>query len=129
MKCVYCRERAGLFKRICRDCDRLVDVTRSLAERAGEKAFGYREWLDTLLATGVDPQKIEKYLDADVDGRGSVNDQMTARMTNQIMDSLGTPSNLSGKDVLKVREDIAAGRAPSLTDQEVTDYSQLPNKT
>jgi hypothetical protein len=124
MKCVYCQTKAGFFKRICRDCDRLVDVTRSL-----ENAFGYRQLLDTLLETKIDPQKIEKYLDADIDGRGSINDQITARMTNQIMHSLGTPSQLSGKDVLKVRHDIAEGRAPSLTDGEVTDYSQLPNKT
>ena len=113
------------MKRVCRDCDRLVETTRSL----DQNAFGYRELLDNLLATGVDPKKIEKYLDADVDGRGSVNDQITARMTNQVMESLGTPSQMSGKDVTKVRDDIAHGRAPSLTDCEVTDYSQLPQKT
>ncbi len=123
MKCVYCKERAGLLKRVCRDCSRLVDVTAAL-----ENAFGYRQLLDTLLETKIDPQKIEKYLDADVDGRGSINDQITARMTNQIMHSLGTPSQMSGKDVLKVRHDIAEGRAPSLTDCEVTDYAQLPQK-
>jgi hypothetical protein len=50
-------------------------------------------------------------------------------MTNQIMESLGTPSQLDSKDVKKVRQDIAEGKAPSLVDQEVTDYSQLPNKT
>jgi len=123
MKCVYCRERAGFFKRICGDCDTLVETVKAMAP-----SFGYREFLDTLLATGIDPQKIEKFLDADVDGRGTVNDHITARMTNQIMESLGQPSQMSSKDVKKVRSDIAEGRAPSAVDQEVTDYSQLPHK-
>jgi hypothetical protein len=130
VKCVYCQERAGFFKRVCKDCDRLVDTVKEIhgqAEREG--GFGYRELLDTLIATGVDHAKIEKFLDADVDGRGSVNDQITARMTNQIMESMGQPSQMSGKDVKKVRKDIAEGKAPSQTDAEVVDYSQLKNKT
>jgi hypothetical protein len=129
MKCVYCETKAGFFKRICRDCDRLVDTVRSIHGQADrEGGFGYRELLDTLIATGVDAAKIEKFLDADVDGRGSVNDQITARMTNQIMESLGTPSQMTGKDVKQVRKDIEEGRAPSLVDHEITDYSQLPGK-
>jgi hypothetical protein len=108
----------------------LVDTVKEIhgqAEREG--GFGYRELLDTLIATGIDHAKIEKFLDADVDGRGSVNDQITARMTNQIMESMGQPSQMSGKDVKKVRKDIAEGKAPSQTDAEVVDYSQLKNKT
>ncbi len=124
MKCVYCHEKAGFFKRICPDCDKLVETVKAMPA-----SYGYRELLDTLLATNVDPQKIEKFLDADVDGRGSVNDHITARMTNQIMESLGQPSQMTSKDVKQVRQDIAEGRAPSLVDGEVTDYSQLPNKT
>ncbi|HSA58769.1 MAG TPA: hypothetical protein VLJ37_03715 [bacterium] len=130
MKCVYCRERAGFFKRVCRDCDRLVETVRSIHSQADrEGGFGYRELLDTLIATGVEGQKIEKFLDADVDGRGSVNDQITARMTNQIMESLGQPSQMKGTDVKQVRKDIAEGRAPSMVDPEVVEYSQLKNKT
>ena len=130
MKCVYCQERAGFFKRVCRDCDHLVETVRALHSQADrEGGFGYRDLLDTLIATGIDHAKIEKFLDADVDGRGSVNDQITARMTNQIMESLGQPSQMTGKGVKQVRKDIAEGRAPSQVDQEVVDYSQLKNKT
>jgi len=107
----------------------LVDTVRSIHDQAGrEGGFGYRELLDTLLATGIDPTKIEKFLDADVDGRGSVNDQITARMTNQIMESMGQPSQMTGKDVKQVRKDIAEGRAPSQMDCEVTSPDQLPHK-
>ncbi len=129
MKCVYCQEKAGFFKRVCRDCDRLVETVRLVHSQADrEGGFGYRELLDTLIATGIDGQKIEKFLDADVDGRGSVNDQITARMTNQIMESLGQPSQMKGTDVKQVRKDITEGRAPSAVDQEVVDYGQLKNK-
>lgn len=129
MKCVYCREGAGFFKRVCKDCDKLIDTVRAIHSQADrEGGFGYRELLDTLLATGVDGQKIEKFLDADVDGRGSVNDQITARMTNQIMESMGQPSKMTGTDVKQVRKDIAEGKAPSLVDQEVVDPGQLPHK-
>ncbi len=124
MKCVYCQEKAGFFKRICPDCDKLVETVATMGE-----AYGYREFLDTLVGTGIDPKKIEKFLDTDVDGRGSVNDHITARMTNQIMSSLGQPSQMTSKDVKKVRQDIADGKAPSQVDGEVTDYKQLPNKT
>lgn len=123
MKCIYCRDRAGLFKRICRDCSRLVDVLQKASA-----SFGYRELLDALLATEVDGEKIERFLDTDVDGTGSINDQVTARMTNQIMGSLGQPSHMTAPDVKKVRQDIVEGKAPSKMDGEVTDYSQLPRK-
>ena len=129
MKCAYCKERAGFFKRVCNDCDRLVETVRGIHSQADrEGGFGYRELLDSLIATGIDHAKIEKFLDADVDGRGSVNDQITARMTNQIMESMGQPSQMSGKDVKQVRKDIAEGRAPSLVDAEVVDPGQLPHK-
>ena len=123
MKCVYCQLKAGFFKRICSDCNRLVETVQKMPP-----SFGYREFLDTLLETGINPEKIDKFIDADVDGRGSVNDHITARMTNQIMESLGTPTQMASTDVKKVRNDIAEGRAPSLVDQDVTEHSQLPHK-
>lgn len=126
MKCVYCSDKAGLLKRVCKDCDRLVDVVKDLHSQADrEGGFGYRELLDTLIATGIDHEKIERFLDADVDGRGSVNDQITARMTNQIMESMGQPSQMTGTDVKQVRKDIAEGRAPSQMDCEVTHPEHL----
>lgn len=123
MKCVYCQMRAGFFKRICPECDKMVETVQKMPA-----SYGYRELLDTLLATGIDPRKIEKFLDADVDGRGSVNDHVTARMTNQIMESLGQSSQMTSQGVKQVRKDIAGGKAPSQVDAEVTDYRQLKNK-
>ena len=123
MKCVYCQERAGFFKKLCPDCRRLVEALGALPPSSG-----YREILDTLLATEVPTAKIESFLDKDLDDRGSINDQLTARMTNQVMGSLGQPSQMTSVDVKKVRQEIAEGRAPSQVDAEVTDYKQLPHK-
>ncbi len=123
MKCIYCHCGSGFFKRICGECDRLLGICRHLPD-----SFGYREFLDRLLATGVDPARVEKFLDTDIDGSGSLNDQITARMTNQIMGSLGQPSHMTSVDVKKVRDDIASGKPPSLTDADVTDLSQIKNK-
>lgn len=113
MKCVYCQGKAGFFKKTCSDCRQLVMVISTAPD-----SFGYRELLEKLIATGVAPEKIEKFLDTDVEGGGTINDQITARMTNEVMTSLGQPSALSGRDVKKVREDIAAGNPPSAQDRE-----------
>ncbi len=113
MRCIYCQERAGFFKRFCRDCAKLVEIIKK-----SPSSFGYRELLDQLLATDVPSKKIENFLDTDIDGTGSLNDQITARMTNQVMTSLGQPSQMTSKDVKQVRQDIKEGRAPSLVDKE-----------
>ena len=121
MKCVYCQEKSGFLKGTCRDCQKLVDVLKQ-----APKTFGYGLMLDALIATRVDTAKIQKFLDTDVDGRGTVNDQITARMTNEVMASMGTPTKMTSEDVKKVRTDIAEGRAPSLTDGDVT--AEHPHK-
>lgn len=123
MNCIYCQTRAGLLKRLCPDCAKLVDVANALPP-----SFGYRELLDSLMATGASTDKIEKFLMTDIDGRGSINDQITARMTNEVMAGLGQPSHMSSLDVKKVRQQIAEGKPPSLVDQEVVNYNQLPHK-
>ena len=81
-----------------------------------------------MMATGASNQKIEAFLETDVTGTGSVRNHITARMTNEVMAGLGQPSHMKGEDVKKVREQIAEGKSPSLTDQEVVDYEQLKDK-
>ncbi len=113
MRCHYCQEKAGFFKKTCGDCQKLFAIIHTAPE-----SFGYREFLDHLLATGVAGTKIDKFLDADSGEGGSINDKITARMTNEIMAGLGQPSHMTGEDVKKVREDIAAGRPPSTSELE-----------
>ena len=123
MKCVYCHGKAGFLKRTCSDCIRLVDAFNQLPA-----SFGYRELLDQLMETGVSNEKIDAFLNTDLDGSGSVQEHITARMTNEVMAGLGQPSHMKGTDVKKVKQLIAEGKSPSLTDEEVVDYHQLPRK-
>lgn len=123
MKCLYCQSRAGFLRRFCRDCRQLIRLMQD-----APASFGYRELLDRLMATNVPTAKIQSFLDRDIDGRGSLNDQLTARMTNQIMASLGQPSSMTADGVKKVKEDIAAGRAPSQVEAEVISMDQLKDK-
>ncbi len=102
----------------------MIQVMQSAPE-----SFGYRELLDRLMATDVPTAKIQTFLDKDMDGKGSLNDQLTARMTNQIMASLGQPSFMTADGVKKVKDDIVAGRPPSLMESDVVSIDQLKNKT
>lgn len=123
MRCAYCGEKAGFLKRTCRTCVRLVEVVDSLPP-----SFGFRELLDHLMETGASNEKIDCFLERDVDGSGSLREKMTARMTNQVMAALGQPSHLTAKDVKRVKDLMTEGTPPSQTDQEVVDYHQLPHK-
>ncbi len=91
-------------------------------------SYGYRTLLETLEATGVSPAKIEKFLDTDLDQTGSFNQKVTARMTNELMEALGQPSQMSAADVRTIEERIQRGES-YLDLPDVTDSSQLkPSK-
>ena len=121
--CVYCQERASFFSRVCRECRRLIAAVKELGD-----SYGYRTLLETLEATGVSPAKIEKFLDTDLDQTGSFNQKVTARMTNELMEALGQPSQMSAADVRTIEERIQRGES-YLDLPDVTDSSQLkPSK-
>lgn len=60
--------------------------------------------LELLAATGVPRQTIERFLDADPRGRGSVRDQLAADMTNQLLEALGQRARQSVTDVRRIRQ-------------------------
>jgi hypothetical protein len=60
--------------------------------------------LDGLLATGAPQGKIERFLDADVDGTGVVRDRMAADMTNHLMSALGHKQRHTAETVRRIRE-------------------------
>jgi len=59
---------------------------------------------DSLMATGVPRPAIERFLDADPNGQGSVRDQIVADMTNQLLETLGQRSRQSVADVQRIRK-------------------------
>jgi hypothetical protein len=100
-KCVYCGERAGLFGRGCADCKRLL---ARVAELRGKVSYG--QFLDGLEETGVDKEKILRFLTADPDGTGSIQDQVTAEMTTELMKVMGIAGNQTAQEVKRIRGSV-----------------------
>ena len=99
--CVYCGERAGFFGRICVDCKKLL--TR-VGELRGKVSFG--QFLDGLAETGVPKEKILVFLQANPDGAGSIQDQVTAEMTTELMKVMGISGQQTAEEVKRIRETV-----------------------
>ena len=104
-QCVYCGERAGLLARVCADCKKLLARVEELRGRVG-----YGEFLDGLEQTGVAKEKILAFLKADPDGTGSVQDQVTAEMTSELMKVMGIAGHQTAPEVKRIRSTI--GKEP-----------------
>ncbi|HEX9788202.1 MAG TPA: hypothetical protein VGB09_09250 [Candidatus Binatia bacterium] len=100
-KCVYCGERAGIWARVCADCKKLLGRVQELR---GKVSYG--QFLDGLEQTGVDKEKILRFLTADPDGRGSVQDQVTAEMTTELMQVMGISGRQTAQEVKRIRSGV-----------------------
>ena len=98
-KCVYCGERAGLFGRSCADCKKLM---ARVTELRGKVSYG--QFLDGLDQTGVDRNKILRFLQADPEGTGSIQDQITAEMTSELMQVMGISGRQTAQEVKRIRD-------------------------
>ncbi len=98
-RCIYCEDSAGLWSKICKDCKRLLKKVEELRGRVG-----YGEFLSGLEETGVVPDKILVFLKADPEGKGSVQDQVTAEMTNELLSVMGMSERQSPQDVKRIRQ-------------------------
>ena len=100
-RCVYCGDRSGLWSKICGDCKKLLARVDELKGRVG-----YGEFLDDLEQTGVSKEKIVVFLKADPDGKGSVQDQVTAEMASELMKVMGLKGSQSAANVKEIRKGI-----------------------
>src|SRR5215467_12176824 len=100
-QCVYCSERSGVFSKTCGDCKKLL---ARVAELRGK--VGYGEFLDGLAATGVPKEKIIVFLKADPEGKGSVQDQVTAEMTTELMKVMGISGRQTPQEVKRNRDSV-----------------------
>lgn len=98
-KCVYCGERAGLFGRSCADCKKLLARVNELR---GKVSYG--QFLDGLEQIGIDKEKILRFLQADPDGTGSIQDQVTAEMTSALMQVMGISGRQTAQEVKRIRD-------------------------
>ncbi|HEU4637971.1 MAG TPA: hypothetical protein VFS84_03900 [Candidatus Binatia bacterium] len=67
---------------------------------------GFGEFLDGLEQTGVAKQKIMIFLKADPDGQGSVQDQVTAEMTTELMKVMGISGQQTVENVKRIRHSV-----------------------
>jgi hypothetical protein len=100
-RCGYCDENAGLLSRVCGECKKLLERVDELRGRVG-----YGEFLDGLEGTGVAREKIIKFLKADPDGRGSIQDQVTAEMTTELMKVMGITGRQTAGEVKRIRRTV-----------------------
>jgi len=98
VRCRYCDEPAGWWRRRCTDCQRLDDLV------ATHRGADMGTFMDLFVACGVRREKVEKFLNSDVDGRGTVRDQIAADMTNQLLEALGQQARQTPEDVRRLRE-------------------------
>ena len=98
-KCVYCGAAAGLFRRVCADCKKLLARVQELR---GKVSYG--QFLDGLEQTGVERDKILLFLKADPDGKGSIQDQVTAEMTSELMKVMGISGQQTAGEVKRIRD-------------------------
>ena len=104
-RCVYCGERSGFWSKTCADCKKLLARAEELRGRVG-----YGEFLDGLAETGVAKEKILVFLKTDPDGKGSVQDRVTAEMTSELMQVMGLKGSQSAGNVKQIREGIEKER-------------------
>ena len=103
--CIYCGGRAGFWSKICAECKKLLARVGELRGRVG-----YGEFLDGLEQTGVSKEKILAFLKADPEGKGSIQDQVTAEMTSELMKVMGLKGSQTPEEVRRIRRTI--GKEP-----------------
>jgi len=70
---------------------------------------GFGEFLNELEHTGVTKEKIQIFLKADPDGKGSIQDRVTAEMTSELMKVMGLKGSQTPGEVKRIREMIGKG--------------------
>lgn len=86
---------------MCSDCKKLMTRVEELRGKVG-----YGEFLDGLERTGVAKEKIVVFLKADPDGNGSVQDQVTAEMTMELMKVMGISGQQTPQEVKRIRDSV-----------------------
>src|SRR6516164_2693319 len=104
MRCIYCHVRAGMLRKVCPRCARVVAVVEGSAGH-----LGWTELVDVFAGEGLTKAEVDLVLDAEIEGAPSLRDRLTSRMANELMKSLGMPGRQSPEDVRHVRIGLAHG--------------------
>jgi len=103
--CAICRQTRSPFKAFCGDCTVLFAVVK---ENLGK--VGLTQLIDALLQTGIAKENVKVFLEVDQPGRGSVLDQITAALTNDLATGIGVKEcDMSALDVQRIRKNPVFG--------------------
>jgi len=105
MRCVYCRQRSGLIRRICPICAKVIAIIEQSAGSVGLVGL-----VDIFTAAGLSREQVDRVLDAQIGEQPTVRDRLTSDLTNVLMRGLGMPGRQSPQDVRRVRQAMSAGR-------------------
>lgn len=98
MRCVFCKTRTGLFRKVCPTCGKVVAI---VDKAAGQVGMG--EMVDLFAAEGLSREQVDRVLDADLGSQPTIRDRLTSEMANALMRGLGMPGRQSAEDVRRVR--------------------------
>jgi len=104
MRCLYCRQKAGLLRRMCLVCAKVVAVI----EKAGGEV-GIGGLVDIFAAEGLTREQVARVLDAEIDGKPTLRDRLTSDMANSLMRNLGMPGRQTPEDVRRIRLAASSG--------------------
>jgi len=105
MRCEYCGARAGLLRRTCATCAKVIAV---IDKSGGE--VGLAELVDLFASEGLTREQVDCVLDAELGDQPTIRDRLTSNMVNALMRGLGMPGRQSPEDVRKVRANAASGQ-------------------
>ncbi len=104
-KCILCEAKHAVWRPYCQDCKRLFALVQ-----ANLGTMGLSQLMDTLIATGVPKPRIYKFLNADPRHKGSMMDQITAQLTNNLAEGIGVKGrDMTPIDVKTIRSNPKSG--------------------
>ena len=98
MRCSYCGQRAGWWRRICTLCRQLVEISERY------RGADFETIMTALAESGASGTHIEAFLAADPRGEGALRDRIAADMTNELLSALGQRGQQSPAEVKRIRE-------------------------
>ena len=84
MRCSYCKHRAGLLRKVCDKCARVLAIVDQAAGHVG-----WTELVDLFATEGLKREDVDTVLDAEIAGAPTLRDRLTSRMANELMRNLG----------------------------------------
>lgn len=72
--------------------------------------MGLSQLMDELIATGIPKPHIKQFLETDPHGNGSIMDQITAQLTNNLAEGMGVKDKeMTAQDVQRIKSNPSSG--------------------